>query len=223
VGIDYALDSKTVIRAASGIVYSQGGGTGGGRTAGGPGGSNGAGQALGFNTTAQAANDTLTGANAGPSFWLNGSNSSLFGPGFAYPTAPTPGAASAILNTGNYLNANGAVVTAGQMGYDDPYAGGRAPMYTFWNLAIERTLTKDITLQSTMKGTRPITPGTAARRMRADTGTMSRIPFTVPSSAPSTDQLQRLNVSLLTAPATTANVPLNHECGEPDCQPLPTL
>jgi hypothetical protein len=90
VGFDYALDSKTVIRVASGIVYSQGGGTGGGRTAGGPGGSNGAGQALGFNTTAQAADDTLTGPTAGPSFWLNSSNSSLFGPGFAYPTAPRP-------------------------------------------------------------------------------------------------------------------------------------
>ena len=47
-GFDYAINDKTVIRAASGLVYSQGGGTGGGRTSGGPGASNGAGQALGL-------------------------------------------------------------------------------------------------------------------------------------------------------------------------------
>lgn len=152
VGIDYAFDSKTVIRLAAGIVYSQGGGTGGGRTAGGPGGSNGAGQALGFNTTVQASGDTLAGPNAGPSFWLDGSNSSLFGPGFAYPTPPTPGAASAILNAGNYLNSSGQVVTAGQMGYDDPYFGGRAPSYNFWNFGFERTLTKNMTLAVNYEG-----------------------------------------------------------------------
>jgi hypothetical protein len=151
VGIAYAVDSKTVIRAAAGIVYSQGGGTGGGRTAGGPGGSNGAGQALGFNTTAQAPGDILAGPTAGPSFYLNSANTSLFGPAFAYPAAPTPGGASTILNAGNYLS-NGAVVTAGQMGYDDPYAGGRAPMYNFWNLGFERTITRDLTLDVNYEG-----------------------------------------------------------------------
>ena len=151
-GLDYSVDSRTVVRVAAGIVYSQGGGTGGGRTSGGPGASNGAGQALGFNTTAQAAGDTLSGVGAGPSFYLNSSNTSLFGPAFSYPAAPTPGAASTILNAGNYLNSSNQVVTAGQMGYDDPYFGGRAPSYNFWNLGVERTITKDITLAINYEG-----------------------------------------------------------------------
>jgi len=207
VGIDYALDSKTVIRTAAGIVYSQGGGTGGGRTAGGPGGSNGAGQALGFNTTAQAPGDTLTGANAGPSFWLNGSNSSLFGPGFAYPTAPTPGAASAILNAGNYLNGSGAVVTAGQMGYDDPYAGGRAPMYTFWNFGFERTLTKDITLAVNYEGDEAHhTWDSGAQNARGywnnEPNPLYRAVLGPVNGTSSSGGVE----SLLVAPATTANV-----------------
>jgi hypothetical protein len=145
-GITFAYNSKTVIRVASGVVYSQGGGTGGGRVAG-NGGSNGAGQALGFNTNAVAPGDTLSGPNAGPSFWLNGTNTSLMGPGFVYPAAPTPGPASTILNTGNYLNASGAFVTPSSMGYEDPYASGRAPEFTFWNFGFERSVTKDMTLQ----------------------------------------------------------------------------
>jgi hypothetical protein len=151
-GITYSVNSKTVVRIASGVVYSQGGGTGGGRVSGGPGGSNGAGQALGFNTNAVAPGDTLSGLAAGPSFWLNGSNSSLFGPGYAYPTAPTPGAASTILSAGNYLTSGGAFVTPSSMGYDDPYASGRAPEYTFWNVGFERSITKDMTLQVNYAG-----------------------------------------------------------------------
>ncbi len=146
IGITYMHDPKTVIRAASGIVYSQGGGTGGGRVAG-NGGSNGAQQPLGFNTNAVAPGDTLSGPNAGPSFWLNSTSTALFGPGFAYPAAPTPGAASTILDTGNYLNASGAFVTPSSMGYEDPYFSGRAPEFTFWNFGIERSVTKDMTLQ----------------------------------------------------------------------------
>ena len=153
-GINYSLDNKTVLRAAIALVYSQGGDTGGGRVSG-NGGANGAAQALGFNTTAISNPDTLTGVGAGPSFWLSSNssylgasaNTMLFGPNYAYPAAPAPGAASQILDTGNYLNTSGAVVTAAAMGYMDPYSGGRAPMYTFWNLGFERTITKDMTLQ----------------------------------------------------------------------------
>jgi hypothetical protein len=153
-GINYSLDSKTVVRAAAAIVYSQGGGTGGGRVSG-NGGSNGAGQALGFNTTAISNNDITSGASAGPSFWLSNNtsylgsnaNTSLFGPGYAYPAAPAFGAASTILDSGNYVSSTGSFVTASSMGYEDPYFAGRAPMYTFWNFGFERTITKDMTLQ----------------------------------------------------------------------------
>jgi len=206
-GIDYALDSKTVIRAASGIVYSQGGGTGGGRTSGGPGASNGAGQALGFNTTAQAVGDTLSGANAGPSFYLNSSNTSLFGPGFTYPSAPTPGAASTILNTGNYLNGSGAVQTAGQMGYDDPYAGGRAPMYTFWNFGIERSLTKDITLNVNYVGDEAHhTWDSGAQNARGYWNNEPNPLYRALLGGVNGVNSKGSTVSILTAPATTANV-----------------
>jgi hypothetical protein len=206
-GLDYALDSKTVIRAASGIVYSQGGGTGGGRTSGGPGASNGAGQALGFNTTAQALGDTLSGPTAGPSFYLNSSNTSLFGPGFVYPSAPTPGAASTILNTGNYLNGSGQVVTAGQMGYDDPYAGGRAPMYTFWNLGIERTLTKDITLNINYVGDEAHhTWDSGAQNARGYWNNEPNPLYRANLGAVNGVNSKGSTVSILTAPATTANV-----------------
>ena len=206
-GIDYALNDKTVIRVASGIVYSQGGGTGGGRTSGGPGASNGAGQALGFNTTAQAVGDTLSGAGAGPSFYLSSSNSSLFGAGFNYPAAPTPGAASTILNTGNYLNSSNAVVTAGQMGYDDPYAGGRAPMYTFWNAGIERTLTKDITLQINYVGDEAHhTWDSGAQNARGYWNNEPNPLYRAMLGSVNGVNSKGSTVSILTAPATSANI-----------------
>ena len=156
VGLAYAVDDKTVFRFAGGIVYSQGGGTGGGRVSGYQG-SNGAPQTLGFNVTAVSPSDTTTGVNAGPSFWLSSNsgylgakaNTSLFGPGYAYPVAPAPSTASQILDTGNYLNSSGALVplASSGIGYVDPYFGGRAPNYTFWNAGFERSLTRDMTLQ----------------------------------------------------------------------------
>jgi hypothetical protein len=158
-GLNYSVNSKTVFRAAAAIVYSQGGDTGGGRVSG-NGGSNGAAQALGFNTNAVSPNDVLTGPAAGPSFWLNGNagylganaNTALFGQGFAYPAAPTPGPASQILDSGNYVDGGGAFHTASSMGYMDPYFGGRAPMYTFWNAGFERTITRDMTLEVNYAG-----------------------------------------------------------------------
>jgi hypothetical protein len=158
-GVNYSVNDKTVFRAAMAIVYSQGGDTGGGRVSG-NGGSNGAAQALGFNTTAVSNPDTISGATAGPSFWLNSNsaylganaNTALFGPGYVYPAAPAPGAASTILDAGNYLNSSNAVVTASAMGYMDPYSGGRAPMYTFWNAGFERTITRDMTLEVNYAG-----------------------------------------------------------------------
>jgi len=155
-GIAYSVNDKTVFRAAAAMVYSQGGGVGGGRVSGYQG-SNGAPQTIGFNVTANSPSDTLTGVASGPSFWLNSSagylgakaNTSLFGAGYSYPVAPPPGAASQIIDTGNYINSSGAFVplSSSGIGYVDPYFGGRAPEYTFWNAGFERTITKDMTLQ----------------------------------------------------------------------------
>jgi hypothetical protein len=92
---------------------------------------------------------------ASPSFYLNNSpafvtaglsNTSLFGAGFTYPTAPTPGAASTILDTGNYLNGGNFVTASSAPGYADPYFSSRAPDFTFYNFGLERALTNAMTL-----------------------------------------------------------------------------
>jgi hypothetical protein len=146
VGITYAFTDKTVLRMGIGHVYSQGGGVGGRGNA-----FQGAGQ-TGFNTTAVAPSEITSGANAGPSFYLNNSaafqtlgrsNTAL---GFTYPAAPAPSAASQILNTGNYLNNNGAFVTAAGVSYADPYFSGRAPDFTFFNAGIQQAFTSNMTL-----------------------------------------------------------------------------
>jgi hypothetical protein len=205
-GITYGLNDKTVIRVAAGIVYSQGGGTGGGRVAG-NGGSNGAGQALGFNTTAVAPGDTLVGVNAGPSFWLNSSNSDLFGPGYTYPAAPTPGAASALLDTGNYVNSSGAFVTPSSMGYVDPYESGRAPEYTLWNAGIERSITKDITLEVDYVGDEAHHTWDSNNQNSRGYWNNQLNPFYL-AALGSVNGVSATGktVSLLTAPATSANI-----------------
>jgi hypothetical protein len=148
VGIAYALDDKTVFRGGIARVFSQAGGVGGrGGNAGGTG-------QLGFNVTATATEST-SGISAGPAFYLNNgttftgkglANTDMFGKGFAYPANPTPSAAAQLLNTGNYLDSNGKLVTAGSVSIADPYISGRAPEFTFFNAGIERSITKDMTI-----------------------------------------------------------------------------
>lgn len=147
VGITYAPDDKTVFRVGVGRVFSQGGGVGGRGGA-----FNGTGQ-LGFNTTAIAPAEATTGPTAGPSFFLNNSayftsigraNTDL---GFTYPSAPSPSAASQILNTGHYVNATtGKVVTPSSVSYADPYFSSRAPDFMLYNAGVERALTNNLTL-----------------------------------------------------------------------------
>ena len=151
-GITYAFTDKTVFRGGIGRVFSQGGGVGGRGGA-----YQGTGQ-LGFNVTATGPAETLTGgAAAAPSFYLNNgatftslgiANTSLFGAGYAYPTAPTPSAASQTLDTGNYVNpATGKFVTASAApGYADPYFSGRAPDFTFFNVGVEQAFSSTLTV-----------------------------------------------------------------------------
>jgi hypothetical protein len=148
VGVTFATDDKTVFRAGIGRVFSQGGGVGGRGGA-----YNGTGQ-LGFNTTATGASEVTSGAGTGPSFYLNNSsyfqsigmaNTSLFGPGYVYPTAPTPSAASQALNAGNYVS-NGKAVNASTVSFADPYFASRAPDFMFYNVGMQRALTNNLTL-----------------------------------------------------------------------------
>ncbi|MHB1022389.1 MAG: TonB-dependent receptor domain-containing protein [Acidobacteriaceae bacterium] len=149
IGLAYSVNDKTVIRAGFATVYSQAGGVGGRGGA-----FNGTGQ-TGFNMTATGPAEVTSGANAGPSFYLNNgtyfsgigmANTSLFGAGYNYPTAPTPSVAAQILNSGYYINGAGKFVTAGGVSYADPYLSGRAPEINFYNFGFERSITPDMTL-----------------------------------------------------------------------------
>ena len=159
--IAYQLDNKTVLRAGFAQVYSQAGGVGGrGGAAGGTG-------QTGFNMTAAAPAETTSSVTAAPSYYLNNStgftsagaaNTSLFGPGYVYPSAPTPGVLAQELNTGFVLCPSsgigpggnacsaGKMLTAGSASYADPYLSGRAPEFVMWNAGFERAITPDLTL-----------------------------------------------------------------------------
>jgi hypothetical protein len=176
VSLAYEADPKTVFRAGFALVYTQAGGVGGRGGA-----ATGTGQ-TGFNMTAIGPAEVTTGAAAGPSFYLNNSayfaaggydaaqspaipysgptlnNTSLFGSGFTYPSAPTPGPGAQQLNTGFYkcLTATGGpngaactvnkMVTASSVAVADPYISGRAPTITMWNVGFQRQLTPNLTL-----------------------------------------------------------------------------
>jgi hypothetical protein len=148
-GVVFAPNVKTIFRGGIAEVFSQAGGVGGRGGA-----YQGTGQ-TGFNVTANASPELTSGMNAGPSFYLNtGStfttkglaNSDLFGKGFSYPANPTPNVAAQTLQTGNYLNSSGGLVTAGGVSFADFYLSGRAPEFTFYNFGIERSITNDMTL-----------------------------------------------------------------------------
>jgi hypothetical protein len=150
VGLAYAADEKTVFRVGAAVTFSQSGGVGGrSGVAGGTG-------QLGFNVTANGTPELTTGADAGPSFYLNNgatltslglANTDMFGKGFAYPAVPTPNVASQLLNTGNYLNpTTGKLVTAGSVSFADPYISSRAPEFIFFNAGLQRSITRDMTI-----------------------------------------------------------------------------
>jgi hypothetical protein len=172
VGFAYAIDEKTVIRGGFGMLYSHAGGTGG---AGGAG--TGTGQA-GFNSTTSFP-DGAAGPSAGPAFYLNNStgfaalgnmpngkpyaNANFGGPGYTLPGITPIGAVSQTLGTGFYVCAgqaytpcNGA--TSGSAGngtgiaFADPYLGGRAPVFNFYNIGMQREITKDITVTANYVG-----------------------------------------------------------------------
>lgn len=109
----------------------------------------------GFNMTAIGPTEAITGATAGPSYYLNNSsafttsglaNTSLFGPGFTYPAVPTPGTAAQQLNTGFYLSSPTKMAPASSVSFPDPYLSGRAPELQLFNIGFERGITKDMTL-----------------------------------------------------------------------------
>ncbi|MGA7159322.1 MAG: carboxypeptidase regulatory-like domain-containing protein [Acidobacteriaceae bacterium] len=152
----YAIRPTTVLRAGYALVYSIGGGVGGRGGAG-----NGTG-ATGFNVSANSPTEVTSGADAGPSYYLNNSqtftndglaNTAFGGPGYILPTPTTPSAATQTLETGNYVNGSGSFVTPGSVAYADPYLSGRAPEFAMYNAGIQQSLTNSLTLTLNYAGT----------------------------------------------------------------------
>jgi len=168
IALAYEVNPKTVLRAGIAQVFSQGGGVGGrGGAANGTGGT-------GFNMSAIGPTENLTGATAGPSFFLNNSayfaggggtgsttsiaNTALFGAGYAYPAAPTPSVSAETLNTGFFvcpasgIGPGGNSCTAGKMvsassvSYADPYISSRAPEIVMFNAGIQHSITPNMTI-----------------------------------------------------------------------------
>ncbi len=208
VGITYQTDAKTVFRIGAGRVFSQGGGVGGRGGA-----FQGTGQ-LGFNTTATAPAEVTNGATAGPSFYLNNSayfqsigksNTAL---GFTYPAAPTPSAASQILNTGHYIDTAGVKhFTPAGMSYADPHFSARAPDFMFYNVGMQRALTNNMTLAINYVGNQS---HHLINSTNAGTGTARGYwsnqlnPTYLVALGAATDSTGKS--PLLTSPATSANV-----------------
>ena len=208
-GFAYALNDKTVFRGGYAQVFSQAGGVGGRGGA-----ANGTGQ-TGFNMTAIGPTEETSGSTAGPSFYLNNStyfsnaglaNTGLFGPGFNYPSVPTPNVAAQELNTGYYVNGSGSFVSASGVNYADPHYSGRAPEMELFNFGIERGLTPDLTLAVNYVGNEShfiVNSGTTKGNARGYWSNELDPKYLV-ALGPLTDStgLQ----PLLDAPATSANV-----------------
>ncbi|MBB5062338.1 TonB-dependent receptor [Granulicella mallensis] len=149
-GAEFSPDPKTVFRAGFAIAYSRAGGVGGRA-----GDASGTGQS-GFGSSIILPPAVSTGVAAGPSYYLNNStaftaagvaNTNFGGPGYAIPAPTGPSASSLVLGIGNYVNGAGSYVTAGGApSYADPYLSGRAPEFIFYNFAMQKVLTKDMTV-----------------------------------------------------------------------------
>ncbi len=164
-GFAFSPDDKTVFRGGWGVLFSHAGGTGG---AGGAG--TGTGQA-GFNT-ALSFTDNAAGSSAGPAFYLNNSsyfqsiglgNTNYGGPGYTLPAITPIGPVSQTMGTGYYVCSGQAYApcngtTGGSAGngtgiaYPDPYLGGRAPQFIFWNFGIQKEVANGITVTANYVG-----------------------------------------------------------------------
>jgi hypothetical protein len=155
-GLAYAIDNKTVIRAAYGIYYAHGGGTSGGATA-----LPSSNMLLGFSA---APNVKTPGASL-PAFYLNGAstfsnttnypgtvnglsnapnNTNFGGPGYS---VTAPGTTTINPGYGTYYSTASVSPNniSSTLAYLDPKYGGRTPTFEGWSIGFQRLLTKDLT------------------------------------------------------------------------------
>src|SRR5258705_3507888 len=197
IGFAYSYDDKTVIRGGYALVYSRAGGVGGRAGAG-----TGTSQA-GFTANLVLPSAQTPGAAAGPSYYLNSSNTAFGGPGFRLPVPATPSAASLSIGTGNYIDSSGAAQAAGGApGYADPYLSGRAPEVNFYNFGIQRSVTKDLTLTVDYAGSNAHFLATGANARGYWAGQMNPSYLAALGGVRASDG----TTPILSAPATEANI-----------------
>jgi hypothetical protein len=135
-GLAYALDPKTVIRASYGVMFTHGNAVGGG--------------------TNSRTGTGILGFSAAPKIsWVqtsafNIASNPVLDSGF--PTSPTTPYFSTNLTptvgTGYYIGG-----PAGQsVSYGDPYLGGRAPEYVNWSVGFQREITNSLTMTASYVG-----------------------------------------------------------------------
>jgi len=208
-GFAYSLNDKTVIRGGFGTLYSHAGGTGGA-----------GGAATGTSNNGFTTPVTLpsagTGTTAGPSFWLNNNpamasafqNTNFGGPTFVLPTPTGPTAAAQGLNVGFYVNSAGTFVTAGAApGYPDPYLADRAPEFNFFNLGVQRELTKNMTVTVNYGGSQSHFIAGAATMRGLQSGGINPA-YSLALGQGGTIAAPQYGHGLLTQPATAANIAL---------------
>jgi hypothetical protein len=135
VGLAYQVDSKTVLRASYGVMFTHGDAVGGLSTSLGT---------LGF--------------SAAPSFSSSGSLLSTMtgleqGGNGAIPTYTTAnGVASGPAYGTGYTTTTGYTGTPSSFNYDDPYLGSRAPEYINWTFGLQHQLSNALTATVTYVG-----------------------------------------------------------------------
>jgi len=142
-GAAYQLDSKTVLRASYGVMFTHGGAVGGSATT------------LGGGTV----NNGLLGFSSSPIFANNGSDLStmpMHGANGVLPaytaasgTASGPAYGTGYTNTKTPIDYTGSPLA---MAYPDKYLGSRAPEFINWSFGIQRQLTSALTLTTTYVG-----------------------------------------------------------------------
>ena len=138
IGLAYAVDPKTVIRASYGVMYTHGNAVGGG------------------GSTAGLAGNTL-GFSASPSFGVNGqllSTMPFTGTDNAFPVlyARLRAQPQGRLLERATQRPRAIRVRLPRVSYYDPYLGGRAPQYINWTFGFQRQWTNALTSNITYVG-----------------------------------------------------------------------
>jgi hypothetical protein len=141
VGAAYQLNSKTVIRASYGVMFTHGDAVGG--------------LASTLGTLGFAASPSFAAVNdvtVIPGFLNSTSGVAGSGTGVVPAYTAAAGVASGPAYGTGLTKTTGYTGTPSSFNYDDPYLGGRAPEYINWSLGIQRQITNAMAVTATYVG-----------------------------------------------------------------------